>query len=390
MSQNIVTSSADRARAAAADSERERARIARIPGETERLKRGAAAKAKAAAAAEKAAAKAAAALKAQNKKDKDKKPPTEPLNYRWNLPPHKWSLPVRPIDIKAMQDLYNDSSNSSFGEVDDRYRRGRIWWYANTKNQYSTDGGKNKKDQVEGEARKYGFQFMWNPETFSTSVSLNTEVTPTPLDRFVGVAGAFPSGETISFTIRIDRTNDFACFRNLLKKDYGNSLKLISPAVLNIPQFPLNDAGNAARLAARAAAEAVNQSVPTFDQLATYYNLGFSLAPGESMSKKIKELLELGTLADIEYIYKAVNGPNWKSISGRDTSDIGYLSATLLRVDIGPSSYVGYINSLTINHISFSQDMTPMRSDVQISMNLMASAGLAQPKGTAAAVAPTQ
>ena len=386
MSTNIPTSSPDSARAAAAASERERARIDRIPGETERLKRGAAARAKKEAEAKKAAAKAAAALKAKNKSDKDKKPPTEPLNYRWNLPPHKWSLPVRPVLMHP--ELYAGSPN--LGEVDDRYRRGRIWWYANTKNQYATDAGKNRKDQVEGEARKYGFQFMWNPETFSTSVSLNTEVTPTPLDRFVGVAGAFPSGETISFTIRVDRTNDFACFRNLLKKDYGNSLGLVSPTVLNIPSFPLNDAGNAARLAARAAAEAANQSVPTFDQLATYYSPGFSLAPDEKMSKKIKDLLELGTLADIEYIYKAVNGPNWKSISGRDTSDIGYLSATLLRVDIGPSSYVGYINSLTINHISFSQDMTPIRTDVQIAMNLMASAGLAQPKGTAAAVAPTR
>jgi hypothetical protein len=383
MAVNITTTSPDSARAAAAASERERARIDRIPGETERLKRGAAARAKKEADAKKAAAKAAAALKAKNKSDKDKKQPTEPLNYRWNLPPHKWSLPVLPVLMHP--ELYADSPNS--GKVDDRYRRGRIWWYANTKNTYSTDGGKTKKGQVEGEARKYGFQFMWNPETFSTSVSLNTEVTPTPLDRFVGVAGAFPSGETISFTIRIDRTNDFACFRNLLKKDYGNSLGLVTPTVLNIPSFPLNDAGNAARIAAQAAAEAANQSVPTFDQLATYYASGFSLAPGEKMSKKIKDLLELGTLADIEYIYKAVNGPNWKSISGRDTSDIGYLSATLLRVDIGPSSYVGYINSLTVNHISFSQDMTPIRTDVQIAMNLMASAGIAS-DGVAAAVAP--
>jgi hypothetical protein len=387
MSQNIPTSSPDSARAAAAASERERARIARIPGETERLKRGAAARAKAAAAAEKAATKAAAQLKKKTKADSDKKPPTEPLNYRWNLPPHKWSLPVRAVDMHP--NLYTSSANPTLGTVDERYRRGRIWWYANTKNTYASNVKGNPKNQSDGEDRKYGFQFLWNPETFSTTVSLNTEVTPTPADRFVGVAGAFPSGETISFTIRVDRTNDFACIRNLLKKDYGSSLNLISPTVLNIPQFPLNDAGNAARLAAQAAAAAANQSVPTYDQLATYYDSSFSLAAGESMSNKIKDLLELGTLADIEYIYKAVNGPGWKSISGRNTSDIGYLSATLLRVDIGPSSYVGYINGLTINHIAFSQDMTPMRSDVQISMNLMASAGIAS-DGTAAAVAPTQ
>ena len=384
MSQNIPTSSPDSARAAAAASERARVRADRIPGETERLKRGAAARAKKEAAAQKAAEVAAAQLK-KKKKGEDKKPPTEPINYRWNLPPHQWSLPVRPVRMHEY--LYNDPLNPNLGTVDERYRRGRLWWYANTKNTYSTDSsGKNFKDQVEGDARKYGFQFMWNPETFSTSVSLNTEVTPTPLDRFVGVAGAFPSGETISFTIRVDRTNDFTCLRNLLKKDYGNSLNLISPVVLNASA---GSTVNTTTLAGIAAASAATTS-PTFDQLGKYYATGFSLVKGESMGEKIKQLLELGTLADIEYIYKAVNGPNWKSISGRDTSDIGYLSATLLRVDIGPSSYVGYINSLTVNHLAFSQDMTPMRSDVQISMNLMASAGLAAPKGTAAPVAPTQ
>jgi hypothetical protein len=382
MSQNIPTSSPDSARAAAAASERERARIARIPGETERLKRGAAARAKAAAAAEKAATKAAAQLKKKTKADSDKKPPTEPLNYRWNLPPHKWSLPVRAIDMHP--DLYVDPLNPKLGTVDERYRRGRIWWYANTKNTYASNVKGNPKNQIDGDDRKYGFQFLWNPETFSTSVSLNTEVTPNPADRFVGVAGAFPSGETITFTIRVDRTNDFACLRNLLKKDYSSSLNLISPASLIV-------AGNegSVNTTTLAGILAASTEGPGLDQMAQYYATGFSLVPGERMRDKIRELLELGTLADIEYIYKAVNGPGWKSISGRSTSDIGYLSATLLRVDIGPSSYVGYINGLTVNHLAFSQDMTPMRTDVQISMNLMASAGIAS-DGTAAAVAPTR
>jgi hypothetical protein len=383
----VPTASADAARAAAARDDRARVIASRFPGGVEDQKRKAAqAAARTAGAKQQASTKAKASLNKKTKADSDKKPPTEPLNYRWNLPPHKWSLPVRPVNMHP--DLYTDPLNPNLGTVDERYRRGRIWWYANTKNTYASSIKGNPKNQIDGEDRKYGFQFLWNPETFSTTVSLNTEVTPTPADRFVGAAGVFPSGETISFTIRVDRTNDFACIRNLLKKDYGNSLNLISPPLLTIPSFPLNDAGNAARLAAQAAAATGTQSVPTFDQLATYYATGFSLVPGETMGEKIKQLLELGTLADIEYIYKAVNGPNWKSISGRNTSDIGYLSATLLRVDIGPSSYVGYINGLTVNHLAFSQDMTPMRTDVQISMNLMASAGIAS-DGTASAIAPT-
>lgn len=357
----VITASADAARAAAANTARANAQatqadVARIQ---KRLAAQTAQNKANQANAAKALAKAKAAKdKANAKADADKKPPTEPLNYRWNLPPHKWSLPVTP---KLMHpDLYADPNNSALGMVDERYRRARIWWYANTKNTYNSNVKGNPKNQADGNDRKYGFQFLWNPETFSTSVSLNTEVTPNPADRFVGVAGAFPSGETISFTVRVDRTNDFACLRNLMKKDYSKSLNLVSSAADN----------------------------PLFEQMAEFYSTGFSLVNGETMGAKIKELMELGTLADVEYIYKAVNGPNWKSISGRKTSDIGYLAATLLRVDVGPSSYVGYINGLTVTHLAFSQDMTPIRTDVQISMNLMASAGIAS-DGTAAAVAPT-
>jgi hypothetical protein len=358
----VITTSADRARAAATKAAADKVADAKAAKITQDLLIKKLKKidpnyaAKVAAQRKKTAIeKAKAAAKA--KKDKEKnKPPTEPLQYRWNLPPHKWSLAVTPKQMHP--DLYTDPNNNGLGVVDERYRRGRIWWYANTKNTYNTGDG-TAKEQVVGNKRKYGFQFMWNPETFSTSVALNTEITPTPADRFVGVAGAFPSGETISFTIRIDRTNDFACLRNLLKKNYAKSLNLFSSAADN----------------------------PVFEQMADFYSSGFSLVEGEKMGTKIKELMELGTLADIEYIYKAVNGPGWKSISGRETSDIGYLSATLLRVDIGPASYVGYINSLTVNHISFSQDMTPIRTDVQVSMNLMASAGIAS-EGIAAPVAP--
>ena len=303
----------------------------------------------------KAAAAQAKAAAAKAAKDKGKnKPPTEPdAKYKWNLPPHSWSLPLRPNQIE--ESMYG----KTFGNAPETYRRGRMWWYANANNTYTTSDGA-KKDSMTGDDRKYGFQFLWNPESFSTSVSLNTEVTPNPLDRFVGVAGAFPSGETISLSLRLDRTNDFACMRNLLDKQYSLNLFEASP----------NNA--------------------EFSKMATYYKSSFFKEASDSeVAKNIKNLMELGTIADIEYIYKAVNGPKWKSISGRETSDIGYLAATLLRIDIGPLSYVGYINSMTVNHIAFSQDMTPIRTDLQLSLNLMASAGIAS-DGTAAAVAPKQ
>jgi hypothetical protein len=297
----------------------------------------------------KAQAKSDAADKAKKAKEKAEfeknKPSTEPtLDYKWNLPPHSWSLPVTPIQVE--EDMYKADTN--LVGVPETYRRGRIWWYANTTNTFENSKG-DKVDQKTGADRRYGFQFLWNPESYTTSISLNTDVTPSVNDRFVGVAGAFPSGETISFSIRLDRTNDFACLKNLIKKGY----------TLGNYEGPVADDKNLVEMVQK------------------YYNTGFfNNQTAAERGKQLKNLLDLGTVADLEYIYTAVNGPGWTNITGRKTGDIGYLSATLLRIDIGPLSYIGYINSLNVTHISFSQDMTPIRTDVSIAMNLMASAGI--------------
>ena len=68
----------------------------------------------------------------------------------------------------------------------------------------------------------------------------------------------------------------------------------------------------------------------------------------------------------------------WKNSLGRVTSDIGFLSATLVKFEIGPVNYLGYINGLSVNHLAFTQDMKPIRSDVSIQANLLASVGLAE------------
>jgi hypothetical protein len=37
---------------------------------------------------------------------------------------------------------------------------------------------------------------------------------------------------------------------------------------------------------------------------------------------------------------------------------------------------MGYLTSLQVNHLSFTESMIPMRSDVTISLNLLATAGI--------------
>ena len=266
--------------------------------------------------------------------------------YKWNLPPHTWSLPVKP-------EIINEGTSNALGDVE-QYRRGRLWWYASVDSTMVDATGKDPRKELAD--RTFGFQFIWNPDSYTTGVSLNTDVTPNVNDRFVGVAGAFPSGETISFNLRLDRTNDFAAARHLLKKDYAA-----------LPTFD--------EKTGKGVYKASTTDPNVFTDLLPYYATGLGDSAATDKLQKIKDLMELGTVADLEYLYKAVNGDGWHNASGRRTSDIGYLAATLLRVDIGPLSYIGYILSLSVNHVGFSQDMTPIRTDVSISMNLMASAG---------------
>lgn len=271
-------------------------------------------------------------------------PPTLLYKYQWNLPPHKWSMPVEPPSMLGDIVVDQEAKRVSIG-VAERYRRGRVYWYARPGNKYATrdaaNTGADKKDP------RYGFQFLWNPDTFTTSVAVNLEITPTFADKFVDVAGAFPSGEVLAVTIRLDRTNDFSCIQGL---------PVIGPN-------PSDDA-----IAGVFADRKYYDLAGTFDATGSYQ---------DTFKDKIKELRKLGTIADIEYLYKAINGPGWKNeATGRESSDIGFLSPTLLRIDIGPLSYLGYVNNLSVNHIAFSRNMVPIRTDVSLNFNLMATAGL--------------
>jgi len=299
-------------------------------------------------------------------------PPENPNKYKWNLPPHKWSMPLRPAPDKFAA----GDKGRMRKPVSDAYRRGRIWWKANdpTVQVFSSDkrGAVDKTAKLnlqDSEARRYGFQFLWNPETFGTSVAVQMEATPNANDRFLAVAGAFPATETITFNIRIDRTNDFACAAGAT----GRPTQI-----------------------AKVGTGVIADNWVTKDYARRFKD--FYAAPGsffggsdvneELFVNNIVDLLQRGTIADIEYLYMAINGPGpgtqnalsvgnkWINSRGIATADIGFLMPTLLNIDIGPLSYQGYVTNLQVNHTSFTQEMIPIRSDLTISLNLLATVGL--------------
>lgn len=288
-----------------------------------------------------------------------------PTDYKWNLPPHSWSLPVRPMTLEpgivnGTSDYLVDGTSIDFHNL----RRGRLWFFGGAEeiSTYEQDGTVTKlgakagaesdPTKASGEGtliqadRKYGFQFLWNPSSVSSNVSRNDNVTPSSADRLKSVVGAFPGQETVSFSIVIDRINDFACLKNLSK---GTGV------------------------------EVVNRNL---DAMSKYYTSGY---PGEKepFVTKLKNLLTQGTMADLEYLFKAINGGSdqWITLLGKPTANIGFLMPTLLGLVLGPStttnlSYVGWLTGLSMQHEMFTEDMIPLRTTVTINMDCFAGSGI--------------
>lgn len=275
---------------------------------------------------------------------------TQPIGYKFNLPPHNWSLPLRPIEVDTF--TVGSTTDSQFHGL----RRGRLWYWVGAND--ITSSGLTNTTTLEGIANAsspqppglnlidtaWGFQFLWNPTTISTSVARNMDITPSSADTLRVVAGVFPGQETVSLNIVIDRTNDFACIKAESSK--GNSL---SP-------------------------------------FTKYYTSAYpGASQTQSVPSQLDKLMAQGTMADLEYLFKAINGSGngtleWTNLLGKKTANVGYLAPTLLGIQLGPTldnlSYVGWASNISINHTAFTEDMIPIRTEVGISIQCFAGSGL--------------
>jgi hypothetical protein len=292
----------------------------------------------------------------------------DPIGYKFNLPPHNWSLPVRPIELqpKDVGTLNNKTGylpteafgGSSTPESFHGTRRGRIWYWhsASALQKFNTDSGKvesladsvakltktTEGVELKNDDRKWGFQFLWNPAEISSNVSRNMDITPSAADTLRVVSGVFPGQETVNFNILLDRTNDFACIRSSKIKDFNDYSK--------------------------------------------FYTAVFPGQGKQNFGEQLEALMRQGTMADLEYLFRAINGSGmgvekWGTLMGKRTANLGYLQPTLLGISLGPDrlnnlSYVGWLSNIAINHNSFTQDMIPMRTTVTISIECFAGTGI--------------
>lgn len=259
--------------------------------------------------------------------------------YLWNLPPHESSLPIDPATdplIVQTATPHRDGLGIKDRNSIHPLRRGRIYWYSRVDSEVT--GSRNPNS---GDDPRYGFQFLWNPNTITTSVAVNMDITPTAKDQFVKVVGAFPSGEYLTVSCVLDRTNDFFAIKSLSN---GETYAEVAERV---------------------------KGAYSHGSLEKNFN--------SNLVDKLTELQRYGTLADVEYLYKAINGPGWRNLAitdKRDSSDIGFLAPTLLKIEIGPLAYIGYVQNLNVTHTSFTKSMIPLRTEISLQFNLMATAGL--------------
>lgn len=290
-------------------------------------------------------------------------------NYKWNLPPHKWSLPVRPTTMDP--EFVGANNYDSFHGL----RRGRIWFWAGVRDtaELTAEGLRklNGETAAEGSSdtpntqvdNDYAFQFLWNPTTISTSVVRNMEITPNQADTLKVVAGAFPGQETVSLNIMLDRVNDFACIKasgQLLGLNYGVKNPDDPNLFTSIQGDRIND----------------------YTAFSSYYTgNGYPVqSANPTIAEKIQNLMDQGTMADLEYLFKAINGGYpWKNLLGKKTANIGFLMPTLMGIQLGPTldslNYVGWVTNIGINHTDFTENMIPIRTTVSLSIECFSGSG---------------
>ena len=206
--------------------------------------------------------------------------------------------------------------------------------------------GANEEMQKKARENRYGFQFLWNPESLSMSTDLNLNVTPNTSDIFTTVKQAYPSMETISLNIVIDRSNDFAWARGLRSRGTGSQFGV------NGYSFSLKEAEEA------------------------YNPKGRFGKPMPSLSYDISNMLKLGTVYDIEWLFRTINSNDGvTNVVGRTTYDNGFLVPNAVVLQLGPTmnsmAYLGWVSNVQVNHVAFTQEMIPIRSTVSIQFNVL-------------------
>ena len=177
----------------------------------------------------------------------------------------------------------------------------------------------------------YGFKFLYNPTTVAMSWGVNTEVNfqleSLGLDKSVPLTGGL-SGSTISFDLLLNRIGDMA----------------------NLTEFGLKTLNQG------------NVSGQTGAKIQNPY-------PTEVDDEELQLIYKKGTMYDLEYLFKSINGYNASYVSDTNglTADRGWLFALPVELLLGDGlRYLVRITSMSVTHDMFNERMVPIRSLVNL------------------------
>lgn len=176
---------------------------------------------------------------------------------------------------------------------------------------------------------KYGFSFHYNPTSVAMQYGMMPNIDPTMytsgLEAFTDLSAGL-GYSTVNFNLVINRLHDMQYFNpatGLIDSKYGSG----------------NFAGR------------------------------------KPDKREQKDIWEKGTMYDIEFLLRTIVGFQMDSALGRNTywdkktADVGYLTGVPVELHLGKSlRYVGRIESLSINHVLFTERMVPTFSEVAISL----------------------
>ena len=234
----------------------------------------------------------------------------------------------------AMQTEYSSNAPFAVDEASQLWSsslasKGMISTWSRTK-QISTDDFVAKKTTAGvylDEKVKYGFAFHYNPTTVSMQYGMMPDVDPTMYTSGLEAFNDLSAGlgySTVTFNLVVNRLHDMQYFDS------------------------------------------------TTGRINPKFGSG-SFAGRRPDSREQKDIWNKGTMYDIEFLLRTIVGFQFDSLLGRNsswdnkTSDIGFLSGIPVELHLGKSlRYTGRIESLSINHVLFTERMVPTFSEVAI------------------------
>jgi len=234
------------------------------------------------------------------------------------------------VDAGKYQDALNAWSGTTGG-------RGVLQMDRKFVNQISL----SQNSSVALDPQMYGFKFLYNPKEIAMSWGLQDKMDPEFIasgqDAFSVISAGLISS-TVEITLLLNRIGDFAYINEMgYNAGFGKNADLEDAAIRRLRQ-------NTGTLVDNPYPEDVDV-------------------------EEIKEIYKKGTMYDLEYLFKTMNGPHATFISKLNgkTADRGWMRPTVVELHLGAGMrYRVRIRDMSVTHSIFNSRMVPILSSVRL------------------------